>query len=569
MKKKFLALFLCLSLLATLIACAPKDSTTAKNTETAATSAPVADVDGMIVNDTGYTLSKLTQDSNLYGGPNGCAFDNEDKLYVGSVAGVSMFQVDKETGDASVYLGSPYGGADDIVFAPDGTMYWTAFFLGQVFKMDTEGKITLLADQFAGANSLDLDADGNLYCTQVFFGDALWKIDTTGGRNNVKIAEGLGGLNGFEIGKDGYIYGPLWFKQQVAKIDPATGEIVKIVADGFVTPCAVNFDSQGNLWALDTGTGEIFKINVDTGEKELIATQAPHLDNLCIDSKDRIFFTNMNTSGVYELDTATAEIRTVTEDITVYPQGIEVISDGAEDTLYFADNFAYKKLAVATKEVECPENGSTYCYTASLSEDGTRIVMTGWNDGSIKIFDTATDQMERYTGFAAPAGAVLLSDGSVLALESVKGNLVRISGYDAATAQVIASGLEGPAYLVLAGSDDPSVYVTEYSAGKITKINYETGAQTVICNMLSGPEGIALTANGKLLVIDSAAKQLLSIKPDTGEKTVLIDNLPSGHLGASSLGPEASPLEDVAVSANGNIYFTSPQNNAIYMLAKN
>jgi hypothetical protein len=35
------------------------------------------------------------------------------------------------------------------------------------------------------------------------------------------IARDLGGLNGFEVGPDGMIYGPLWFKNSVVRVDPA------------------------------------------------------------------------------------------------------------------------------------------------------------------------------------------------------------------------------------------------------------------------------------------------------------------------------------------------------------
>ena len=32
-----------------------------------------------------------------------------------------------------------------------------------------------------------------------------------------RIAQNLGGFNGFEVGADGWIYGPLWFKGSVAE----------------------------------------------------------------------------------------------------------------------------------------------------------------------------------------------------------------------------------------------------------------------------------------------------------------------------------------------------------------
>ena len=49
------------------------------------------------------------------------------------------------------------------------------------------------------------------------------------------IVKDMGGFNGFEVGPDGMLYGPLWFKGQVVKIDPANGAITVINSD-FKTP---------------------------------------------------------------------------------------------------------------------------------------------------------------------------------------------------------------------------------------------------------------------------------------------------------------------------------------------
>ncbi len=516
-----------------------------------------------------YTIQALVQKANLYGGTNGLCFDNDDGLYIGAVAGATIFNVDPETGESSVFLGAPNGGADDIVFAPDGTMYWNAFFLGKVFKMDTSGTITLLAENIAGANALDLDADGQLYVTQVFFGDALWKIDTTGNMNNTKIGDGYGGLNGFEIGTDGYIYGPLWFNQQVVKIDPATGKVVAVIADGFNTPCAVNFDSQGNLYALDTGTGEIFRIDIDTGEKTVVAIQAPHLDNLAIDSNDRIFVTNMNTNGLYEVMPDTGVVRTVIEDKLVFPQGLAAKSDASGDILYVSDNFAYKTIDPQSGDVQCPENGSKFVYTCSISEDGQYVLMTGWNDNSIKVYNRSTAAAEfTISGVPVPTDSYMLSDGSILVLEALNGRLVKITDQDYATAEIIAEGLDNPTFMTPVGSGETALYVTEYGAGQITKINYDTGEKTVICDTLSGPEGIAVNLDGNLLVLDSIAKTLVDIDPANGAATVMVEDLPIGILASSPQGPAASPLSDIAVSESGGIYFTSPIANNVYQVVE-
>ena len=79
----------------------------------------------------------------------------------------------------------------------------------------------------------------------------LWEIDVTGAAPPRLIAKDIGGFNGFEVGPDGMLYGPLWFKGQVVKINPANGAITVINSE-FKIPAAANLDGKGNLWVVDT-----------------------------------------------------------------------------------------------------------------------------------------------------------------------------------------------------------------------------------------------------------------------------------------------------------------------------
>jgi sugar lactone lactonase YvrE len=121
--------------------------------------------------------------------------------------------------------------------------------------------------------------DGRLFAAQVFGGDGLWEIDPAGSKPPRLILKDLGGFNGFDIGADGKLYGPLWFKHQVVRIDPDTGEL-DVVAEGFDTPAAANFDSRGNLYVLDTARGEVVRVDIRSGKKQVVTQLATALDNL-------------------------------------------------------------------------------------------------------------------------------------------------------------------------------------------------------------------------------------------------------------------------------------------------
>ena len=113
--------------------------------------------------DPSYGIRILVAPSNLGHGTNGCNFDAGDNFYVGSVSGVATYQVDTDTGSASIFVGEPNGGADDLFFTKDGKMYWTAFFLGKTLVRQADGKISQLAGNLPGANAITMNKAGSLY----------------------------------------------------------------------------------------------------------------------------------------------------------------------------------------------------------------------------------------------------------------------------------------------------------------------------------------------------------------------------------------------------------------------
>ena len=86
----------------------------------------------------------------------------------------------------------------------------------------------------------------------------------------------------------------------------------------------------------------------------MVAQLKPSLDNLAIDDKDRIFVSNMADNGIQEVDPETGAAKQVIIGKLALPGGIGVVSDGAKDTIYVADVFAYRTVDGATGEVSEP-----------------------------------------------------------------------------------------------------------------------------------------------------------------------------------------------------------------------
>jgi len=516
----------------------------------------------------GYEVTKLVPGSAFHG-VHGLGIDAQGRLFAGSVAGAALYEVDRAAGTAKVVVPIPQGMADDIAFAPDGTMAWTAFLTGDIYARKGDGPVKKLASGLPGINSLAYRKDGRLYATQVFLGDALYEIDPTGEKAPRKIMEKMGGLNGFEFGADDHLYGPLWFKGQVVKVDVDKAELT-MVADGFKVPAAVNFDSKGNLWVVDTATGDLVRVDPKSGTKTKVATLKPSLDNLAIDKEDRIFVSNMADNGIQEVDPATGSIKQVIIGKLADPGGLAVTSENGKDTLHIADVFAYRTVdggsGEVTEHARMHADGVTLEYPMSATARGDHVVLSSWFTGTVQVIDRKSGKtLDMIHGLNAPYDAIRLDDGSLLINELGTGSLVRLSGEHGKDRKVILSDLKGPVGLALADAD--TVYLTEAFAGQVLRVKLSNGEKTVIAKDLKMPEGLAIAGDGTLVIAEVGAKRIVAVDPKDGKVTAIAGDLPIGLEAAPGLPPTNLPT-GVAVGSNGTIYVTSDIENAIYKIVK-
>lgn len=513
-----------------------------------------------------YEIEILVPGSYFHG-IHGLTFDAQDNLYVGSVLGQAIYRVDTRTGAVNEHIGPPLGMADDLEFGPNGRLYWTSYLLGKVHCMGADGTIIELAEGLPGINSLAFDQTGRLFATQVFLGDALYEIDLSGQKNTRKIAEKLGGLNAFDFGRDNRLYGPLWNKNAVARVDVETGD-VEVIAKGFHTPAAVNFDSKGNLYVVDTALGEVVRVDVGTGQKRIIAKMAPAIDNLAFDSKDRLFITNSSDNAVYQIDTQSGTARAIVEGRLSCAGGIAVATDGRTETLYLADIFNYRKVDGQTGKVSTIKRthakGSHIENPTSVSVHGNSVLLTSWFRGSIQEMDRQTDQSKRILHkFKQPSHAVMTDDKSMLVAEIGTGSLLHVSGEKSVQRKVVAKGLDVPTCLAL--SDDDRLYVTEAGAGIVGRIDLASGEKHVIASGLKMPEGIAVDPNDKIVVVETGRQRLVEIDPASGVIKTLVTHLAVGYPTMPGT-PLPGIVTGVTVSTIGIIYVTGDFENVVYKI---
>ena len=510
-------------------------------------------------------------------GVHGLAFNKDDQLFAGSVVGQTIYRVQVDSGEVDRVIDPPMGMADDIAFADDGTMAWTAFLLGKVYIRKPNGKTIEVANGMGGPNSIAFGKDGRLFVSEVFLGDALYEIDL----KNVdkpdfkpfprgelrRIAEKLGGLNGFEIHKDdGFLYGPLWFKGQIVKINLETGAI-EVIAEGFKTPAAANIDPQNrdNVYVVDTGTGGVWSVSLTSKAKKLVASMKPGLDNLAFDSRGRLFVTSMTDNGIYLVDKQTGAHRTIVEGKLAIPSDLAVVTEGGRDTVHVADVFSYRTVDGQTGAVAdvLRVHGDTHAYPIGISLGPKHTLLTSWFSNTVEKVDRKTGKLVATLGdFAAPVDALEMADGTIYVAELASANLVKVSA-DGKTRSTVVKELRSP--VALAQGPGNLIYVTEIAAGAVSQIDVVTGARKVVADGLAGPEGIDVGPDGLLYVAEVGQKRVVTIDPATGTKTVIASNLDIG-LAPYPGGPPALVPTGVAVGRTGTVYVSSDIRNALYKL---
>ncbi len=510
-------------------------------------------------------------------GVHGLAFNKDDQLFAGSVIGQTIYRVQVDSGEVDRVIDPPMGMADDIAFADDGTMAWTAFLLGKVYIRKPNGKTIEVANGMGGPNSIAFGKDGRLFVSEVFLGDALYEIDLKNvdkpdfkpfARTELRrIAEKMGGLNGFEIHKDdGFLYGPLWFKGQIVKINLETGAI-EVIAEGFKIPAAANIDPQNrdNVYVVDTGTGGVWSVSLTSKAKKLVASLKPGLDNLAFDSRGRLFVTSMTDNGIYLVDKQTGAHKIIVEGKLAIPSDLAVVSEGGKDTVHVADVFSYRTVDGQTGAVAdvLRVHGDTHAYPIGISIGPKHVLLTSWFSNTVEKVDRKTNKLVATLGdFAAPVDALEAADGAIYVAELASANLVKVSA-DGKTRSTVVKELRGP--VALAQGPGNLIYVTEISAGAVSQIDVVTGTRKVVADGLAGPEGIDVGPDGLLYVAEVGQKRVVAIDPATGTKTVIASNLDIG-LAPYPGGPPALVPTGVAVGRTGTVYVSSDIRNALYKL---
>ena len=519
-----------------------------------------------------WKIKILVQGTPIHGA-NGIYFDKNDLLYVASVTGRDIQVMDRESGEILRRIGPEQGveGPDDLIFGPDGSVYWTSILTGEIGRLSPNGIKTgqMVAP---GVNPITFSQDGRLFTALDFLGEGLYELDPDLKNPPQLLIQTLGFLNAMQFGPGGYLYGPIFNQNKVVRID-VDARTVTTVADGFGLPVAVKFDSQGRLHALDLQTGEVLRIDTRTGAREVIAHLEPGLDNLAFDSQGRLFVSHSQDGFIVEVLPG-GQVRVVSPGGLMAPGGIAVrIRPDGRESVFVADTFTLREfdgasgapMSLARHFIGLPGLTSP----ATVSRDGQNLILSSWFGNAVQVWNPETQQvLEDYTDFAVPLNAIRFQDDLVViemgrspgAARVIQiGPSGRIPLADASQGLVLPIGLE---------SADGNLWVSDWHTGKVWQIGANgthLSPPILVAEGLSRPEGLAMDQDGGLLVVESGAGRLSRIDLLGGQVRTVAEGLLLGAEGIPGT-PPTWIFNGVAVGPSGVIYVTGDKGNVVYRL---
>lgn len=494
----------------------------------------------------------------------GIVLDDTGRLFGTSIHGQRVYQIDMRTGAVGVFIDSPHGESDDVAVGPAGTpaagiVAWTAQRSGEIRAQRPGGRPQVLLRDVPRVNPIAFNAAGRLFTAQVGAGDdTLWELDPLAAGPPRRVASGQGRLNGFAFGPDGRLYAPQFGTDRLVAIDIETGARTTI-ATGLGAPAAVKVASNGDVYSVDYLSGDLWRTVPATGQSSKLTNLPAPLDSLVLAPGGKIILSSAADSSLFVFEPASGALRTLVRGWFTLPLGVALVEQAGRPNLLVTDPFGYRFVDPQTGAVTRPPWAGNRGASTAVAASAQRIVLANAPASRLRAIDRSTDQVIwDSSAVKSPRGLVLLGEGSAMVADVASGELLKVDGVGA---RVLASGLQQPVAVM---AESPNVLlVTEFSAGRIQRVDLQSGSRQAVAEGLDRPTGLARLPDGRLAVVEAGAGRVLAIDLGTKQRTVLASGLP---LSLDGLDLPQDSLAGIVVDAAGAVYLTCPGDNSIRVL---
>lgn len=168
---------------------------------------------------------------------NGIRFDRAGMMYVADYAKHNVLQINPKTKEVKVFAHEPkMSQPNDLAIAPDDTLYasdpnWEKG-TGRIWKIDTKGQVSLVADGLGTSNGIEVSPDGRTLYLNESVQRNVWAFDIAkdGTLANKRLVKRFPdhGFDGMRCDIDGNLYITRYGEGTVVKMSPK-GEILKSI----------------------------------------------------------------------------------------------------------------------------------------------------------------------------------------------------------------------------------------------------------------------------------------------------------------------------------------------------
>ncbi len=533
----------------------------------------------------------------LAGSTNGISFAPDGTLYVANVFGSTITQIDPESGEVPSRLAAAdqVYFPDDVIVAPDGTIYWTEIALGNVFKKPVgEPAFPLLPGLFVtpglnSANPLTLsdEAEPRLFAAGCYGGPDNSFVEIDPDLDGDRMSDGITTVifgpvadcasNGMSW-YDGYLYSPQPFQSQIWRIDPdVPGGDPTPVTTGWSVPIGTAFDAHGNLYSLqqgDAGQGvsQVVRIDkqelddlddTDTENNRTVLAEIPvgWADNIAVDDEGRIFISSSTDSTIAEV-LGNGELRIVVPGQFQMTLGVSVIGDTVYTT-HSSGIVSYdRRSGELIDHYRAPFGIGGFPFALSSIAWGDNLVLMSAFNGDIVLWDPVANEPLASGLLPGPIDAQPFEGDLIVTTATDQATLAGGVIYRVDTSfnvlEEVATVLNSTG-LAAKGGD---VWVADHMNGTILQIiddGVTLDEPVVAFDGLAGPEGLDVRRN-QMYAVEGGSQALTSIRLRSGKRRTIATEL-------GLQGPFLFPygyLNNVTVSDTNEIFLNADRRNVIY-----
>ena len=167
----------------------------------------------------------------------GIVFDQHGRMYLADYVGHNVLRIDMKTRSIEVFAHQDgMNQPNDLAIAPDGTLYasdpnW-GNSTGKLWKIDTSGKVQLIADKMGTTNGIEVSPDGKTLYVNESAQRNIWSFpiqaDGTLGEKRLLKQFPDHGFDGMRCDVDGNLYITRYGKGTVVVLSPEGKELREI-----------------------------------------------------------------------------------------------------------------------------------------------------------------------------------------------------------------------------------------------------------------------------------------------------------------------------------------------------